>query len=388
MSKIVTLDEWIDRFKKIHGDFYSYSKVIYNGARNKICIICPKHGEFWQTPHNHANGQGCPICASEENKKRLQLRNLKAREEFIAKARKVHNDKYDYSKTEYKNSNEKVCIICPIHGEFWQKPHNHLNGNGCPKCDKSFKINKNIFIERAKKVHGDKYDYSKVEYNGNKEKVCIVCPIHGEFWQRPNDHLTGHGCHECNCHNHTKKFCNFLKLANAVHENKYTYDESTYRNRSSKVRIICPEHGEFWQNAAIHLQGNGCPKCGNKCNISEQKVYMALVNAFPNEEILYQYRNTKLLGLMSLDIFLPKYNIAIEHQGIQHFEPVKRFGGFKKLEKRKKLDALKKEICIKNGITLYYVSLDAHTWKYSSNDARLIHTITELIEEITKKVTM
>ena len=119
---------------------------------------------------------------------------------FIKRAKKIHGDKYDYSKVKYIDSHSKVCIICPIHGEFWQMPYQHLSGNGCRKCQYITLKNKflsNNFIEDAKKIHGNKYDYSKVKYNGNKEKVCIICPKHGEFWQVPSSHLQGVGCPRC-----------------------------------------------------------------------------------------------------------------------------------------------------------------------------------------------
>lgn len=100
-------------------------------------------------------------------------------ENFIEKANKVHNHRYDYSKVNYINNREKVCIICPEHGEFWQGPYKHLTGQGCPKCGGTQKSNIDEFILKAKKVHGNKYDYSKVEYVNNKTKVCIICPEHG-----------------------------------------------------------------------------------------------------------------------------------------------------------------------------------------------------------------
>jgi len=120
--------------------------------------------------------------------------------EFITKAKEVHGDKYDYSKTEYMNAQTKVCIICPEHGEFWQKPYNHLNGNGCPSCIRHEWDTKS-FIEKARKIHGNKYDYSKVEFKTTRDKVCIIChdldkdgKEIGEFWQYPLTHLNGHGC--------------------------------------------------------------------------------------------------------------------------------------------------------------------------------------------------
>ena len=120
--------------------------------------------------------------------------------DFIEKAIQVHGDKYDYSKVEYINAQTKVCIICPEHGEFYQKPYNHLNGNGCPFCAKH-KWNTDSFINEAKRIHGDKYDYSKTKFKNTREKVCIIChdlDRHGneigEFWQYPLTHLNGCGC--------------------------------------------------------------------------------------------------------------------------------------------------------------------------------------------------
>ena len=147
-------------------------------------------------------------------------------ETFIEKARKVHGDKYDYSKVDYINNRTPVIIICPKHGEFKQIPKTHLKGHGCRKCtlewlSKRYISNKDEFIKKARKVHGDKYDYSKVEYNGDKKEVCIICPEHGEFWQTPNSHLRGHGCYECGREKNSKsKFLNtdtFIQKAKEIH---------------------------------------------------------------------------------------------------------------------------------------------------------------------------
>ena len=129
----------------------------------------------------------------------------KTKEEFIAKAKLVHGDKYDYSKVEYVGALTKVCIICPKHGEFCQEANSHLRGQGCPKCKyEKQTCTTDEFIAKAKKIHGDKYDYSKVEYVNDRTKVCIICPKHGEFWQTPNHHLSGCGCPKCGIENHCK----------------------------------------------------------------------------------------------------------------------------------------------------------------------------------------
>ena len=121
----------------------------------------------------------------------------KSNDEFIREAQSIHHNKYDYSKVEYTNNKTKVCIVCPEHGEFWQTPSDHLNGKGCPQCAGNVRCDKDTFIEKAKHMHNDRYDYSKVEYANAHTKVCIICPEHGEFWQIPNNHLNGNGCPLC-----------------------------------------------------------------------------------------------------------------------------------------------------------------------------------------------
>lgn len=194
MNKLTT-EQFIKKSRDVHGDKYDYSKVEYIDSHTKVCIICPEHGEFWQTPTSHLSGRGCPICRYISMIKKL----TSTTEQFIEKARKVHGDKYDYSKVEYKNNSTKVCIICPEHGEFWQAPTKHIDAKqGCPYCSNHYTRTNEQFIADARKIHGDKYDYSMVNYTASHDKVCIICPVHGEFWQTPHDHLGGEGCPSCN----------------------------------------------------------------------------------------------------------------------------------------------------------------------------------------------
>ena len=255
----LTREEFIEKAKEIHGDKYDYSKVDYKNAKTKVTIICPDHGEFSQVPDVHLRDQGCPKCGIES---RSKLRRSTA-ENFIKKARKIHGDKYDYSKVEYKNSNTKVTIICPIHGDFEQTPATHLQGKGCSKCGGKNKLTTEEFIKRAKEIHDGKYDYSKVEYKNNSTNVCIICPDHGEFLQRPMVHLRGGGCIKCGG-TATLTAEEFINKAKKVHGDKYDYSKVEYKNSTTKVCIICKEegHGEFYQTAKNHLKGKGCPKCG------------------------------------------------------------------------------------------------------------------------------
>lgn len=195
-----------------------------------------------------------------------------SQDEVIRRFREVHGDFYDYSKVVYINDRTKVCIICPIHGEFWQEPQSHYRQRcGCPLCGiKATATKRNVgtekFIEKAKQIHCDKYDYSKVKYVKNKDKVCIVCKKCGqEFWQTPNSHLYGRGCPTCSRtivgDKNRKDTEHFIKLARSVHGDKYIYDKSVYVSNQTKVTITCRKHGDFEQLPANHTQGAGCPMC-------------------------------------------------------------------------------------------------------------------------------
>ena len=262
------IEEFISKAREVHKDYYDYSKAVYCGALKKICVICPEHGEFWITPANHLSGQGCKICGIIERSKKRK----KSIEQFIKESKTVHGDKYDYSKVEYYNIDKKVCIICPEHGEFWQTPYHHLNGCGCPKCVGQGKTTEDV-VEEFKKIHGDKYDYSKVEYTNSLKKVCIICPEHGEFWQSPTNHLNGCGCPKCSNVKH-KTTNEFIKESRTVHGDKYDYSKVEYVNAHTKVCIICPEHGEFWQTPNKHLLGHKCPKCSESIIEKEIRVLL------------------------------------------------------------------------------------------------------------------
>ena len=263
-KKKMNKEEFIKKAREVHGSKYDYSKVEYSNSKTKVCIICPGHGEFFQSSNAHLQGKGCPKCGINIRIEKTKMSTA----EFIAKAQEIHGNKYDYSKTEYSNSRTKVCIICPDHGEFWQTPTLHLQGNGCPKCSGKNKLTTEEFIEKARKVHGDKYDYSKVDYKNNHTKVCIICPDHGEFWQTPSNHLKKQGCPKCGFtirnEKNTMTTEEFIAKAREVHGSKYDYSKSEYQNCNVKVCIICPEHGEFWQLPSSHLSGRGCPKCINR----------------------------------------------------------------------------------------------------------------------------
>ena len=235
----------------IHGNRYDYSKSFYTKSINKLTIICPLHGEFNQVASAHWNGQGCSKCFG--NTKRTTA-------EFIEQASIVHNEFYDYSKSVYVSANQKITIICPIHGEFNQPARNHLLGQECRKCCGNDKKTTADFIEMATKKHNGFYDYSKSVCVGTKNKTTIICPIHGDFKQEISSHIAGAGCPKC-AGKHRRNTEEFIEEATKKHNGFYEYSKSVYINKNKKITIICPKHGEFNQRAEDHLIGKGCRKC-------------------------------------------------------------------------------------------------------------------------------
>jgi predicted nucleic-acid-binding Zn-ribbon protein len=386
--KKLTTDEFIERAKRVHGNKYDYSKVEYINNHTKVCIICPIHGEFWQNPNSHLIGFGCKKCT-----KNIVLSNT---EDFILKAKEVHYDKYDYSKAEYVNANTKVCIICPIHGEFWQNPYNHLNGTKCPKCgneERSKKMRHKTtedFIKEAIKIHGNKFDYSKVEYISSHKKVCIICPIHGEFWQQPKRHLKGEGCKKC-YGNQRKTTEEFIEQAKKVHGDKYDYSKVEYINERTPIEIICHkkykngmEHGSFFQKPYPHLKGNGCPHCRNSSLENRILKLLKEKNIFFEKEKTYEWLIND--GHMYLDFYLPKYNVAIECQGVQHYIDIE-IRGRKNYKYIHKNDLLKNELCKKNGIKIFYFTEKVIYENYCKNKELTYYDFNSMIKDIKNECT-
>lgn len=344
LSKRSNRDVFVSKCREVYGDLYDYSKVEYVHNKEKVCVICPKHGEFWVTPNNHLRGSRCPACYGTPRK---------TTEQFIKEAKKIHGNKYDYSKVKYDGTDVKVCIVCPEHGEFWQTPYCHLKGNQCPACSKVQRITQDIFIERCTEIHQGKYDYSKVDFKHVKKKVCIICPEHGDYWQKPGIHLRGYGCPICGGSQQLTTET-FIEKANLVHNHKYDYSKTNYINYRTKVCIICPQHGEFWQVPNSHLFGAGCPTCPES-NMEGEIRQLLLSNGINFEQekgfdwLVYNRR-------MFLDFFLPEYGVAIECQGKQHFSPTDIFGGEEFYKMTVKRDKVKKRLCEKHGIRVLYYS--------------------------------
>ena len=302
---------FIDKAIKKHGNKYDYSKVEYTDSLTKVCIICPEHGEFWQTPQAHVRGNGCPKCANIKRGDAFRS-NI---DEFIERANTIHGGKYIYDRTSYVNAMTKVPILCLEHGTFWMTPMAHLNGQGCPKC-KGRGLTNDEVISRFMDKHGKKYDYSLVKYERSDKKVCIICPKHGEFWQTPAKHLIGQGCPKCGAvkraENKTMTTEEFKEKANKIHGGKYDYKKTIYTGAYNNLVITCPIHGDFVQRANDHLNGHGCQRCGNNMSNAEDEINEFIIG-LGFDTIT---KDKKVLDGKEIDIFVPLKMVGIEYDGL------------------------------------------------------------------------
>jgi hypothetical protein len=266
---VKTEEEFVEQAVAKHKGIYTYDKVNYKSIHEKVIICCLDHGDFRQRPVLHLQGYGCSKCSVQ--KRAAESAHTTA--QFILDANFVHDNRWSYDKTQYVNNNSKVTITCDIHGDFSQTAGSHKSGKGCPECGakKAIEVRSSTlesFIERANIVHRNKYVYDLVDYRSTHQKVKIKCQIHGVFNQVPSGHLRGSGCPICANDTVSKKlslsFDIFKMRAILVHEDKYQYALSGYRDTDNKVKIMCPEHGEFEQHFFSHLKGGQCPMCLQK----------------------------------------------------------------------------------------------------------------------------
>lgn len=294
-------------------------------------------------------------------------------EEFVKRAKEKFGDLYDYSLVNWRGVNPKVEIICKVHGSFWKKPTEHMRGQGCNiGCFKE--QNKNNFLTRVKEIHGNKYDYSEINYINKDTKLRIRCVEHNNwFEQTPRNHLypKNEGCDFCRGEIY-KTTEGFVKHAKLKHNNKYDYSKVNYTNSSNKVIIICPEHGEFSQNTSFHLSGGGCPHCKSSRGENHIKYVLKTLNIVNIQQ--HTFSDCKNKNPLPFDFYLPDHNLCIEYQGEQHFKPIKRFGGLLGFNKVKLTDSIKKEYCkSKNVILIEYTYLD--TFETITNDLEFMFSI-------------
>lgn len=256
MPDFDTLDEFKKKARKVHGSRYDYNQVKYKRSNVPVTIVCRKHGRFDQKPSHHLQGTGCPKCGYE---KRAQSRKRHGAESFVDKARKVHSDRYDYSRCIYRGSHIKIEIGCAYHGAFWQTPTNHLSGWGCLKCAAAKRaqaksLTQAEFLRRAKQVHGNRYDYSKTKYTKLQDSVEITCQKHGVFTQQAGYHLSGCGCQKCGEYFKPKSYKCRIQRRNFVVDS--TYEEDALRwliySRGIKASDILVKHDSGYPTFKYH----------------------------------------------------------------------------------------------------------------------------------------
>ena len=282
--------------------------------------------------------------------------------EYLKRAEQVHHGVYDYSCLVYKNALTKVDILCPKHGRFTQLPFNHLKGVGCPSCGAETRANgisldTDDFISKADKVHQGKYDYSRVNYTGYNNKVEILCPVHGSFLQRANNHLAGVGCRECGYRVTSsvllKPQTEFVSTATLLHEGKYDYSFSVYQGAFAPLEVICPVHGGFWQTPDAHLNsGSGCPRCSHRYSTQHKSLFDFIQGL---GAVGCKLNDRSAISPYELDIFVP-HSFGVEFNGrFWHSLTAATTSTQARYRHRDKFN-----LCQQKGILL--LQIDEHEW--------------------------
>ena len=372
---------FISQAKEKHGEeTFDYSEVDYVNHTTKVKIICKIHGLFEQKAGNHLRGDGCIKCAGIYTP---------STEEWIEKAESKHGKgKFDYSEVEYKNACTEIIIGCKTcDKKFKQTPTSHLNSEiGCDWCRKKHVYTTDEFIEEARKIHGERFDYSKVEYKSAKEPIIIICRVHGEFLQTPSDHKNqGSGCKKCsNVYSPTTE--EWVIWARDIWDDEYDYSKVEYKHASEKIIIICKKHGEFKCSPNNHIHATnptGCPSCVRK---GEGLVAEFLKSEF--DTFLKEW-NPSFLGSKRMDYQVPKINTCFEIDGLQHFRQV---WNWKSPEEQQCNDIDKMKKCVDNSISIiriYQPSISRldDNWKiYLSNSIKYIIESTEPVVIFPKNI--
>lgn len=287
---------------------------------------------------------------------------MKNENQFIEQLKNKFGDDFDYSFVKYEGSHKKITLKCNTCGNFVSKIAKDLlfrisKENTCPYCknNKIIKERQLHFIEKSKKIHNDKYDYSKAKYISSKVKVEIICPIHGSFYQQPNSHLMGHGCPLCKRDKAALGNFEFIHKSCKIHNNYYDYSKVKYINNHIAINIICPKHGMFYQLPKEHLEGKGCPIC-NQSHMEKEMCQLLEANniKYISQKTFSWLKQGKYA--LRLDFYLPDHNIAIECQGEQHFKPIEYYGGENKYKRILVNDINKIKLCKNHNITVLHKS--------------------------------
>lgn len=272
----------------------------------------------------------------------------KTTEQFIAESKKVWGDKYDYSLVEYTGALKKVKII--YNGIVYEQDAvSHISGDA-----PEFRMNQHSFIHKAKEIHGDRYDYQYVKYKMGD--IPVMIGYKGVFYlQKPYHHLSGSRPENISL-SVRKSIGKFIKDANNVHDFKYNYDKSVYIRNQIKLIITCPIHGDFEQTPNSHLNGNGCPSCNESNGEKEISKYLNKMNInFIRQK---KFDDCKNIYPLPFDFYIASARTLIEFDGKQHFEPCEHFGGIEAYNNLKINDKIKNDYCEENYINLIRIRYD------------------------------
>lgn len=276
----------------------------------------------------------------------------KTNKEFISQLEEKFGDIFDYSQVNYIDSKTNIDLVCSTHGTISRLPHHQLRSKGCPKClDKKFDTN--ILIEKFKECHGDRYDYSFVNYVNKNTKVQIVCKEHGKFEQLPTHHRRGQKCYHCAKEESKSDINELISEFKIIHNNIYTYDKVNYVDWKTYIKIKCSKHGYFEQSPNNHKKGAGCPTC----NFSKGELLVSkyLNDMYINHLEQFSFDDCRNKRKLKFDFYIPSLNTCIEYNGIQHYKPVKHFGGEENFKITKKRDNIKIKYCEDNNINLIHI---------------------------------
>lgn len=244
----------------------------YGGINAPMSLNCPRHGPFSARLGDITRGHGCPACGQEKQRqKRMATTKVKTLEAL----QRLHPAlTFPYFDEEYAGTTSWVTVRCPLHGDVRKQPHKMITSKqGCPQCGAEASTLSRTYtlaevLDRFKRTHGNRYNYSKVTLSGYMNHVTIICETHGEFRQSPQQHNAGQGCPKCapigRKQNQIKPFGAYVAKASNAHSSKYTYIEDSYTGFSGKVEVVCPVHGSFFANGFDHLYGSGCPQCSTR----------------------------------------------------------------------------------------------------------------------------
>lgn len=358
--------KWLNEVKKKHGNKYDYSKVVYTDCYNPVVIGCDIHGEFLQTPSYHRTHYGCPECRKESLRVKLSEGELaeNRNNDFIRKSKEVHGEgKFDYSECKFITVAKKVKLICKTcNHTFEQQAGSHLRGCSCPKCSHTWETTTEEYIEKLKNAWGDTYKYEKVVYLGSYKDVTLTCPQHGDFTKKAYKALI-RGCPKCAGYNLTTE--DFIKSAKEYWGNQYNLSEAIYVDSSTKIKIICEEHGPFWVTYRHFIKGRGCPNCNESKGeravrqfLKKNNIEFTTQETFSTNSVYPICKNPVTDTALKFDFYLPKFNLACEYQGRQHTIPWSFTTGATEEDKIKNLadlkfrDGIKVQYCFENDISL------------------------------------